>query len=233
MSSHPNPGNRHEYILKEAQLLRVNPTNIDPRDFNEIRARLRDLPSGRSMGEIGRSSGGTNPSSSRMPAPSGRVDYPSARFRTYTEGNLFSIAVPENWRELQLGDNVTFAPEGGYGELQGNFVFTHGTQVGVTRVNNRNLQQATDEYLYALSQGNRNLRRYSGYQRENVGRRDGLSIVLSNVSEVTRETELVTVYTTQLRNGNLLYVIAVTPERDYRSYQRVFQTIVRGIQVND
>lgn len=233
MSDHPNPGNRYEYIVHEAALLRVNRTNIDPRDFTEIRARLRDLPSGRSMGEIARNGGGSrNPSTSRMPAPSGRVDYPSGRFRTYTEGNLFSIAVPENWRELQLGDYVAFAPEGGYGELQGQFVFTHGTQVGVTQVNARNLRQATDEYLYNLSQGNRNMRRYSDYQRESLAGREGLSIVLTNVSEVSGQTEFVTIYTTLLRNGNLLYVIAVAPQREYQGYQRVFQNIVRSIQVN-
>ena len=236
MSNHPNPGNRYEYIVKEAELLRVNSTNIDPREFNYVRARLRDLPSARSSGEIARSGGARNPSGTgggnRMPVPSGRVDYPSSRFRTYTEGNLFSIAVPENWRELPSGDTVTFAPEGAYGELQGNFVFTHGTQVGIARVNGRNLRQATDEYIYSLSQGNGNLRRYSGYQRETVAGREALSIVLTNPSEATGQTELVTIYTTQLRNGNLLYVIAVAPQREYQSYQRVFQNIIRSVQVN-
>ncbi|MFY9609945.1 MAG: M48 family metallopeptidase [Blastocatellia bacterium] len=233
MSSHPNPGNRYEYIVKEAELLRISRTSIDPRDFSEVRGRLRDLPTARSQGEISRSSGGRDPSGGRMPAPSGRVESPSPRFRTYSSGNLFSIAVPDNWRELPSGDSVTFAPEGGYGAVQDNFVFTHGTQVGVARVNGRNLRQATDEYLYSLSQGNRNLRRQSGYQSEGVAGREGLSIVLSNVSEVTGETESVTIYTALLRNGNLLYIIAVAPERDYRRYQRVFQNIVGGIQIND
>ena len=168
-----------------------------------------------------------------LPAPSGRVESPSPRFRTYTGGNLFSIAVPENWRELPSGDSVTFAPEGGYGAVQGNFVFTHGTQVGVAQVNGRDLRRATDEYLYNLSQGNRNLRRQGAYQNESVGGRDALSIILSNTSEVNGETEAITVYTSLLRNGNLLYVIAVAPERDYRRYQPVFQNVVRRIQVND
>jgi hypothetical protein len=231
MSNHPNPGNRYDYITKEAELVRVNRADIDPRDFQEIRARLRDMPAARRSGEIGRG-GSRNPSGDRMPSPTGRVDYPSTRFRTYNEGNLFSIAVPENWRELPSGDMVTFAPEGGYGELQGNFVFTHGTQIGFARVNARTLRQAADEYLYSLSQGNRNLRRYSDYQRESIGGREGLSIVLSNPSEVTGQTEFVTIYTTLLRNGNLMYIIAVAPQREYQGYQRIFQNIIRSIQVN-
>jgi Zn-dependent protease with chaperone function len=233
MSSHPNPGNRYEYIVKEAEILPVSRTRIDPKDFTEIRARLRDLPTARSQGEISRSAGGRDPYGERMPAPSGRVASPSPRFRTYTASNVFSIAVPENWRELPSGDSVTFAPEGGYGAVQDNFVFTHGTQVGVAQANARNVRQATDEYVYNLSQGNRNLRRQSGYQNERVAGREGLSIVLRNVSEVTGETEFVTIYTALLRNGNLFYVIAVAPERDYRGYQQVFQRVVSGIQVND
>lgn len=232
MSNHPNPGNRYEYIVKEAEVLRISRADIDPRDFKEVRARLRDMPAARSGREIARGGGSRNPSGTGMPAPSGRVGYPSTRFRTYTEGDLFSIAVPENWRELPSGETVTFAPDGGYGELQGSFVFTHGTQIGMARVNARTLRQATDEYLYSLSQGNRNLRRYSDFQRESIGGREGLSIILTNSSEVTGQTELVTIYTTLLRNGSLMYVIAVAPEREYQGYQRVFQNIVRSIQVN-
>ncbi|MEK6300305.1 MAG: M48 family metallopeptidase [Acidobacteriota bacterium] len=232
MSSHPNPGNRYEYIVKEAEQLPVKRADIDPREFKYIKARLRDLPAGRSMAEVGRNGGSRNPSGNRMPAPSGRVGDPSPRFRSFNEGNLFSIAVPDNWRELPLGDNVTFAPEGGYGEVQGTFVFTHGTQVGVAQVKARDLRQATDEYVYSLSQGNGNLRRYSGYQREAIAGREGLSIVLSNVSEVSGQSELVTIYTTMLRNGSLFYVIAVTPEREYQRYQPVFVNIVRSIQIN-
>ena len=32
--------------------------------------------------------------------PSGRVEPPSSSFQTYTEGNVFRISVPSNWREL-------------------------------------------------------------------------------------------------------------------------------------
>jgi Zn-dependent protease with chaperone function len=236
MSSHPNPGNRQEYILKEAESLQVNRSDSDPREFNYIKTRLRDLPAGRSRVETGGSGGyrnpSGNPSGNRMPAPTGRVENPATRFRSYNEGNLFSIAVPQNWRELALGENVTFAPEGAYGEVQGAFVFTHGTQVGVAQVKARDLRRATDEYVYALSQGNQNLRRYSGYQREAIAGREGLSIVLTNVSEVTGQAELVTIYTTMLSNGGLFYVIAVAPEREYRGYQPVFVNIVRSIQIN-
>ena len=49
----------------------------------------------------------------------GRVEPPSGRYETFDGGNLFRIAVPSNWRELQGDNSVTFAPEGGYGDIKG------------------------------------------------------------------------------------------------------------------
>ncbi|HEX8087624.1 MAG TPA: hypothetical protein VF762_02150, partial [Blastocatellia bacterium] len=128
---------------------------------------------------------------------------------------------------------LTFVPEGAYGQVQGQFVFTHGVQVGVTRADGNNLRQATDQYLSELTQGNRNLRMTGGYRREYVGNREGLSVVLNNVNEVTRRNEVITVYTTRLRGGDLFYMVAVAPRDEYNSYQRVFQNIVRTVELND
>ena len=58
---------------------------------------------------------------------------PSSRYSSYNEGNLFRISVPSNWRELPGNNSVTFAPEGGYGAVNQQSVFTHGVEAGVTR----------------------------------------------------------------------------------------------------
>lgn len=160
-----------------------------------------------------------------------RVENPSARFRSYTEGNLFRISVPDNWRETGDGDGVTFAPEGAYGNIQGQFVFTHGVQVGTMRAESTNLQAATERYLNALAQGNRNLRQEGGYQRTNLGNRNGLGVTLSNISEATGQREVVSIMTTLLRNGDLFYVIFVVPQDQYTNYQRVFGNIARNIEI--
>src|SRR5207302_10975285 len=44
LSDHPNPGNRSEYIAKEAQLLRVENSIHDTRDFAQAQANLKRLP---------------------------------------------------------------------------------------------------------------------------------------------------------------------------------------------
>ena len=230
LSDHPNPGNRFEYINREADALRVSNPTRNTNEFNRIQAVLRDMPRARSMQEIGRS--GQRNSGQTGRTPGGRVEYPSARLRAYN-GSFFGIAVPDNWRDLASNDNVTFAPEGAYGEAQGQFVFTHGIQVGTTRGSSGSLRSATDQLINSLSQRNPNLRRYGGYQREYLGRREGLAISLTNLSEITGRQEIVTVYTAMLRTGDLFYLIAVAPSDEYQNYQRTFSSIVRTVSVND
>ena len=60
-----------------------------------------------------------------------------------------------------------------------------------------------------------------------------MAISLSNTNEGTGRPEVVNVFTTQLRNGELLYIIAVAPENDYNNYQSTFQNILRSVQLND
>ena len=41
------------------------------------------------------------------------------------------------------------------------------------------------------------------------------------------------VLTTQLRNGELFYMIAVSPSDEYSSYQNTFLAILRSLRLND
>jgi hypothetical protein len=166
-------------------------------------------------------------------APRGRVEYPSSRFRNYTALGVVRLSVPDNWREMTEQQSVWYAPTGGYGSTNGQAVFTHGINIGMAQTNSRNLQQATNDFLNTLQQGSGNLRARSGYQRTYVGNRNGLSISLSNTNEATGQPEVVNVVTTQLRNGELLYIISVAPESDYNTYQSTFQNVLRSLQLND
>jgi hypothetical protein len=53
------------------------------------------------------------------------------------------------------------------------------------------------------------------------------------VNEATGQPEVVNVVTTQLRNGGLFYLIQVSPNNDYGTYQSVFSNILRSLQLND
>ena len=249
LSDHPSAKDRYAKINQEAQYLRINTAaRLDDREFFSIRERLSGYPRAPSMAEIQRSGrrypnqGDQYPSQypnqypddrNGYPVPTGRVDYPSARLRTYNEG-LFTVSIPENWRQLNQGNEVWFSPNGGYGSAtNGQATFTHAVNFGTAQSRYGNLQQATNDFINNLQQGNANMRANSGYQRVNVDGRNALALTMNNVNEATGQREIVMVMTTQLRNGQLFYMLAVTPSNEFASYQGTFQSIVQSLRIND
>jgi len=240
LSDHPSPSNRYARINQEAQYLRIeNPIRNSP-DFSRIQARLRGMGQAPTMAEIARSgqryptgeNTGNYPDNYPNNPPRGRVEYPSTRYQSYSViGNVVRASVPGNWRELgNNGNSVWFAPEGGYGQYQNQEVFTHGINFGAAQTQSRNLQQATQEFLNSLGQG---MRQRSGFQRTTIGGRNGLTATLSNTNEATGQPEIVTVVTTQLRDGQLFYMIAVAPENEWSRYQAAFRNVLRSVQISD
>src|SRR5262245_935366 len=235
LSDHPNPGNRYDYINKEAAQLRVVNANRDTDAFNRVRAHLKSLPRAPTTEEATRNArrggGSPSPRTTTGRPPSGRVDPPSARYQNYNEGDIFQISVPSNWRELPNSNSVTFAPEGAYGDYNGSSVFTHGVQVGLERNESRDLRTATDELVDSLSRGNPRLRQDSGYFNTTVDGRRGIHTTLSNVSDATGRDEIIQLVTTQTRDGNLLYAVAVAPRDESERYETTFQRVIGSIRL--
>ncbi len=238
-SDHPSPSDRYARINREAQYLRVvNPIN-DTREFASAKERLRGYPQAPTMAEIARSgqrypadNSGNYPNANYPEnPPRGRVEYPSTRLQTYRILNGVQVSVPNNWRQLGDSDSVWFAPEGGYGQYNGQAIFTHGVNFGVTQTSNRNLQRATQEFVSNLSQGNNNLRSNSGYQRTTLGGRTAIWTSLTNTNEATGQLENVRLITTQLSNGQLFYMIAVAPQSE-RNFESAFQSVASSVRVN-
>ena len=144
----------------------------------------RTTRSGHEAGAAAISALFATPAAHRYPAGSRRTSRPpSVRYETFDGGNLFRVAVPSNWQELQGTNSVTFAPEGGYGEYRGQSVFTHGLQVGMeASTNARDLRTATTQLMQGLAQSNPSLRQAGGFSNINVAGRPGLATVLTNVS---------------------------------------------------
>ena len=95
-------------------------------------------------------------------------------------------------------------------------------------------QQATDEFIKSLTQGNANIKPRGGYTpMNNINGHNWQLITFDNVNEATGRPELVNIATTPLKNGDLIYMIAVCPTADYPKYQGVFLTIMRSIQLTD
>jgi Zn-dependent protease with chaperone function len=244
LSSHPNPGNRYQYIMQEASMLRVEQGagRSDTAQFRAVKERLSGYPRARTMQEIANSGqrypnqGGQYPSGGNYPNEQGgvyargeRVAYPSTRYQTQRT-NLFSVAVPSNWRQIS-GDqsSVSYAPEGAYGS-QG---ITHGVMFSVVQTQNNDLQSASRDVVNSLMQGENNyLRQATNFQRSALGGRQALATTLTGRSPLTGRNERVTIVTTQLGNGQVFYMAAVSPQDEYTNYQRAFNDILRSLQLN-
>ena len=230
LSSHPDPGNRYNYINQEAANLRVAQATRDTREFQSVQSHLRSMSPAPSAEEVARNSRGSRtPGGDTRPTP-GNVQRPDSRYQTYNEGDLFRISVPANWRELGSANSVTFAPEGAYGTVNGANVFTHGVQAGLSRQETHDLQTATDELIQALQQGNPQLRRQANYDRGTIGGRQGLHTTLTNVSEATGGQEVIDLYTTLLTDGSLFYAVGVAPRQEYNVYGDVFRRVIGSIR---
>lgn len=237
LSDHPSPKDRYARINQEAQYLRVSERSSDSREFARIQERLRGMGRAPSMQEIAQSGNryptGDNRGNYPNRAPQGRVDFPSTRYQTYsTLGGILRVSVPGNWRQLSESNSVWFSPEGAYGQYQNQVVYTHGVNFGMAQTSRRGLQQATQEFLNGLTQGS-NMRQRGNLVRTTVAGRTGLTTTLSNTNEATGLPELVTLITTQLRNGQILYMFAVAPENESASYQAAFRNVLRSLQISD
>jgi hypothetical protein len=238
LSDHPSASDRYARINREAQNLRVNPSaNRDSREFARVQERLRGYGTAPTMAEIQRSGQrypqGEQTGNYPNNAPTGRVSYPSTRYQSVSIFNGgVNVSVPSNWRQVNEGNSVWFVPEGAYGQYNGQAVYTHGASFGVAQTNNRNLQSSTQELVNSFAQGNNNLRTSGGYQRSSLAGRNALVTTLTNVNEATGRPEIIRLITTQLRNGQLFYMVAVAPQNE-RGFDNVFNQILRSVRIND
>jgi Zn-dependent protease with chaperone function len=231
LSSHPNPGNRTEYITKEADALRVAPAP-DQTQFTPMKTKFAGLPPAKSMAELEKR---TNESSGSAPAsvgtPGQPVPAPSSQYREIN-GGIFQASVPSNWTGLSSSSAIKVVPQNGYGPLNGETVFTHGVEFGVAKASSRDLRDATNTWLRAIAESNPNMRPSGDQQSIRMSQRSGLATPLVNPSALGG-TERVTVYTTFLSDGTLFYYLTVVPDRDAGEFQQAFNKIGNSIRLSE
>ncbi|HQX80519.1 MAG TPA: M48 family metalloprotease [Vicinamibacterales bacterium] len=236
LSSHPDPGNRSDAIAKEAALLRIENPVRDTRAYQAARTRLSGLapaPAPRTDG--GASGGGTGGGGTTGGTlDPGRVAAPATSSTSYTQGDLFSVSVPSNWRELPGNDSVTFAPDGAVGEVQGQGVVTHGMIISAQAGESRDIAAATEAFIASLASSNPSLRRDTGYTRASLGGREWLRTTLSNRSAGTNPNtnndERIAVFSLLLEDGTLFYALGIAPQDRFSSYDATFRRVVGSIR---
>jgi hypothetical protein len=242
LSSHPNPGNRYDAIQREAAMLRIEGPARSDGEFASVQSRLRGMGPAYTAEQIARAKS----SGRRLPSPGSsrgddggparvsnvRVEPPSGTYQQLNIGNFMRVSMPDNWEQVRDASGVTFVPEGAYYRgNNGQSGFTHGVQMGVIPDNSPSPQQAMEQLVDSLTNGNPQLRRTGRLTREVVGGRQAYSTSLRNVSDATGRPEVVNVTTVPLSDSNLLYLIAVAPSDEVDVYGPAFRRVKQSVQL--
>ena len=230
MSSHPNPGNRTSYINKEADMLTIA-TAADMSGFEPIKSSLSSLPGARTMAEVEKGGAGSGGEANQSVGTPGQpVPAPSTELRQISGGKIFQASVPSNWTPLNSNSSIKVVPQNGYGELKGQMVFSYGVEFGVVKASSRDLQQATNEWLKAIAQGNPELKLGGQQQQVKISQRTGLATPLVNPSPLGGN-EQIGLYTTFLADGTLFYYLTIAQEKDSQAFQETFRQIGQSIKL--
>jgi Zn-dependent protease with chaperone function len=234
LSSHPNPGNRTQYITAEAAQLRVAP-RPSAQGFQQTKTRLAQLGPARTMAEIertGNTGGGGGGSTTSVGRIGEAVPAPARQYRTVQGGQLFTVSVPSNWQAVTSNNSIKYVPMNAYGDHNGQATLTHGVELGVARASSRNLDQATQTLIEGFVRGNEGMQVNGRGQIVRISGRDGIGTPLQGRSAVGG-TERVEVYTTLLANGDLFYLLTVVPDRESGAYGAAFNRVVQSVRLND
>ena len=253
-SDHPNPANREARVRQEARSLGARGSLEVVGGLDSVRSRLRGLGTPASMAQIAkgvRPSQGSSYPSAGSTGETVQIAAPSSRMRTFRQRNdFFQIQYPDNWRVSEAGGyGATILPQGGavrasngqdilvYGVVINHYEPFAGQPGDVFNepVRGRGtLEQATNDLANELMQANRHLRFVSNsMRRQTIDNANALSVVLGGRSPVTGADERVTVFTRELPDGHVLYVLFVAPAQDYNALSRTFQSMVSSLRVND
>lgn len=228
LSSHPNPGNRSQYIAQEAALLTIAAA-ADTSGFAPAKARFEALPAPRGTTGSARGSSSGNVAVGTVGRP---VPAPARTWRTMRGGRLFEVDIPTNWTAVPSNNTIKYVPQNAYGPMRGVTVQTHGVELGTLRASSRDLARATDDFVSTLMRGNADMRIAGRSTSMRISGHVALATPLDNQSPLGG-IEHVQVFTTLLSDGSLFYFLTVVPDSDAREYDPVFERIGQSLRLFD
>ncbi len=227
LSSHPNPGNRMQGVMKEIDNLGGLPSRprTDSAEFRQIKAYIKKLPAPKPAAPSG--GGGGDPAAG-PPEPSRKM--------VAFENPRLSLEYPDNWRAQSQGDAGAIIPENGaLQDSKGQTQVAYGVRIGLFEPHKDgaaqvSLEDGTDQLIEELRKENPKMRIERAREPVRVGRARayGLNTVLTNDSPVGgREFDrLVTV----MRPDGLIYFVFVVPERDADRFNPSFEAILNSVR---
>ncbi len=172
--------------------------------------------------------------SAQTPAstPGQPVPPPAPQYKGVTLSRIFEATVPTNWMPLSSDNSLKVAPQNGYGQFNGQTVFSHGVEFGTAKVSAKDLGAATTEHLKSLLQSNPELRRDGSHKPIRISQRAALNTQLVRPSPLGGN-QRIGLYTALLADGTLFYFMTVIPEKEALAYETTFEKIGGSIRLID
>ncbi len=256
LTDHPNPGNRTEYVNEEIDTLPrlTNPmvTSAAFKRAHELALKEPTLTAQQikdgvwKNGNYAAGPGQTTISADAAPAPGqygsdGPVALNPSQLGIGSpliqyQGANFRINHPSSWQVTDATKGgATLAPAGGFGT----FGLVYGAVVGSVQENAAimdadSLAAATTQLAQQLSQQNGGLQQVGGMQTMKLGGQmanalelRGRSPLVQNGTTLAERDWLVTIAS---RDGDLHYIVFVSPERDFAQLRPLFVSMMNTFQ---
>jgi Zn-dependent protease with chaperone function len=255
LSDHPNPGNRVQAVEKEIaqwpprKFIQPSPEFAQ---IQQIAAKTKvytsqQIADGAQQGIWARQNAGSGATPRDLPAnendsngSSGgqlsNVSYsqiqPSAKFRTIRQ-NGFSISAPENWQvHTNSQTGVLIAPPEGVAAG----AIAYGVLVSRAQLSRSvSLDEATEQLIGSLQQSNPDLQQIGSVRSMSVNGVAARSVDLAGSSPVEQDGQplrehdwLVAV---PAQGGELLYLIFISPEKDFAQLRPTFERMLNSLQL--
>ena len=233
-SDHPDPGNRAQAVGAEvATLPRKASYRPDSAEFRDVKQRVAGMKplTAQQIAALRQNPAAMNSASG---AQSGGGVPAVASLRNFSHRD-FTISYPENWQ--LYGDQnsaITIAPQGGV--IQNAVAYGFMVNTYQPEDTNASLDQSTHDLLASLRQANPDVRQIGQDENIRINGVAGKSVDLIGTSPLKDQNgrpnqERDWLVAVKRRDGTLLYVVAIAPDKDFESLRPTFEQILKSMQM--
>jgi hypothetical protein len=260
LSDHPNPGNRQAAIQNEIRNWpQKNYVNNSPeftsakQDATHVKAySAQEIANGAKAGTWAQQNqkngaipknvpvssnenGGNAPAAGGAAAPADvafKQVKPSGNFTQLQQGN-FTISYPDNWKTAGGQGTVLIGPQEGAGQNG----ISYGVMIGAAQGGGSlSLDQSTQQLIQSMQQDNPGMQVSGDPKPVEVNGVQGRSAILTGTSPLQQDgkplPERDWLVTMPRPDGSLMYLVFVSPERDFNQLHPTYQKMLDSLQVH-
>jgi len=151
---------------------------------------------------------------------------------TQARGSGFSISYPSNWATAQGQNSLTIAHKAGVGQN----AIAYGVVVSTVQDPNAgSLDQAAQDLIQNLQQSNPGMRQNGSVTSASVNGKEGRQVDLSSGSPIVQNgsplPERDRLVLVPASSGNYLYLIFISPERDFGALVPTFEKMLQSLRI--